>query len=94
MSVEVLVDDRPKGFGEVLLAGLPIMRTVFFETLMTEQSVVVLLALFVAANKLHLLAMQQAWLNVDIMLVDMLELILDDVLRSGLTAKYRHNDNR
>lgn len=61
---------------------------------MAEQSVVVLLALFVAANKLHLLAMQQAWLNVDIMLVDMLELILDDVLRSGLTAKYWHNDNR
>lgn len=44
MGVEVLVDDRPEGFGEVLLAGLPIMRPVFFEALMAEQSVVVLLA--------------------------------------------------
>lgn len=94
MGVEVLVDDRPEGFGEVLLAGLPIMRPVFFEALMAEQGVVVLLALPIAANKLHLFAMQQTRLNVDIMLVDMLELILDDVLRPWLTAKYRHNDNR
>lgn len=94
MRVEVLVDDGPEGFGEVLLAGLPIMGAVFLEALVAEQGVVVLLALLVAAHELDLLAVQQAGLNVDIMLVDRLEVVLGDLFRPGLAAEYRHNDNR
>lgn len=90
MGVEVLVHDGPEGLGEVLLPGLPIVRAVLLEALVAEQGVVVLLALLLAADELDRLAMQQAGLDVHVVVNLPLEVVLGDLLQPGLAAENWH----
>lgn len=82
--------DGPEGLGEVLLPGLPIVRAVLLEALVAEQGVVILLALLLAADELDRLAMQQAGLDVHVVVNLPLEVVLDDLLQPGLAAENWH----